>query len=91
MRTRLWTGMWAVAFAALAVFAGTASVLAVAVKASLDGWSRNVAARRADQRLWAMARADARLMSELQVAMTRHDVRDEGMTFVAPTYKKFQV
>lgn len=87
----LWTGMWAVAFAALAAFAGTAKVLAITLKASLDGWSRSVAAKRADQRLWAMARVDARLMSELQVAMTRHDARDEGMTFVAPAYKKFHV
>ncbi len=80
----LWIGMWAVAFAALAAFAGTTRVLAVNLKTSLDSWSRRVAMRRADERLWAMAKTDARVMSDLQAAMLRHDVRDEYLTFVAP-------
>ena len=91
----LWIGLWAVAFATLAVCASTAQAVAANLKASLDGWSRNLAARRADERLWAMAKTDARVMAELQGAMTRgdmrHDPRDQVLTFVAPTYKKFHI
>jgi hypothetical protein len=80
----LWTGMWAVAFATLAAFAGTARLAATHLKSALDSWSRNLAAKRANERLWAMAKTDARVMNDLQVAITRHDARDKGLQFVAP-------
>lgn len=80
----LWVGMWVVAFAALAAFAGTARQAAVRTKISVDNWSRNVAAKRADERLWAMAQTDARLMSDLQAVMTRSNAGDEGLRFVKP-------
>ena len=80
----LWVGMWAVAFVALAAFASTARHAAVNAKNSLDTWSRNIAARRADERLWAMAKNDARLMADLQAVMSRNDARDEGLRFVKP-------
>jgi hypothetical protein len=83
----LWVGMWAVAFATLATFAGTARLLATNLKAALDGWSRNIAVKRADERLWAMAKTDARVMNDLQAAITKHDRRDEGLTFVPPTLR----
>ena len=69
----LWTGLWAVAFTSLAVFANTARHLAARIKAGLDGWSRNVAKARADERLWAIAKADSRVMADLQNAMGRAD------------------
>ncbi len=87
----LWIGMWAVAFATLAICATAARALAVNVMASLDGWSRNLAAKRADERLWAMAKTDARVMNDLQAAISRNDARDEGLTFVAPAYQKLRV
>ncbi len=84
----LWIGLWAVAFATLAVCASTARALAASIKASLDGWSRNLAARRADERLWAMAKTDARVMADLQCAMSRSDAGyesgDECLRFVPP-------
>ncbi len=80
----LWIGMWVVAFATLAAFASTARHMVVKVKTSLDGWSRNIAAKRADERLWAMAQTDARLMADLRAVMTRNDAGDEGLRFVAP-------
>ena len=87
----LWIGLWAAAFATLAVCASTARALAVSLKASLDGWSRNLAAKRADERLWAMAKTDARVMADLQCAISRgevqYDSRDEGLRFVAPAQK----
>ena len=80
----LWIGMWAVAFVALAVFASSARHLAVRTKAGLDSWSRNIAIKRADERLWAMAKTDARLMADLQAVISRGANDDEGLRFVAP-------
>jgi hypothetical protein len=40
--------------------------------AGLDAWSARVAQRRADERLWAIAQTDARLMADLQGAMNRN-------------------
>jgi hypothetical protein len=81
----LWMGLWAAAFATLAAFAGTARSAAVSVKTGLDAWSRSLAAKRADERLWAMAKTDVRVMADLQGAMTRADaLGDEGLRFVAP-------
>jgi hypothetical protein len=67
----MWIGVWAIAFAALALFAGAARNAAVSLKAGLDGWSRSVAEARADQRLWQAAKNDPRVMADLQMAMLR--------------------
>ncbi|MEO7159822.1 MAG: hypothetical protein ABJA84_00250 [Polaromonas sp.] len=73
----MWIALWAVAFAALAFFAGAARQIAVRTKNSLDAWSRNLAEARADQRLWALAKADPRVMSDLQMAIMRSEVKTE--------------
>lgn len=67
----LWTSMWAIAFAALALFANTARRGAVGIKRSLDGWSRRIAEAKADERLWKTARSDSRVMADLQAAASR--------------------
>ena len=67
----MWIAVWAVAFAVLAMFAGTARNAAVSLKAGLDSWSRSVAEARADQRLWQAARNDPRVMADLQMALLR--------------------
>jgi hypothetical protein len=67
----MWIAVWAVAFAVLAMFAGTARNAAVSLKAGLDSWSRGVAEARADQRLWQAARNDPRVMADLQMALLR--------------------
>ena len=69
----IWTGLWAAAFVALAAFASTTRHLAARMKAGLDNWSRSIAQARADERLWAMAQVDARVMADLQNAMARTD------------------
>jgi hypothetical protein len=84
----LWMGLWAAAFIALAVFANTTRYLAARMKAGLDRWSRSVAEARADERLWAMAKTDARLMADLQAVLARNEAGDEGLRFVAPSPKK---
>ena len=80
----LWIGMWAIAFATLAAFANTARQAAAGAKARLDSWSRGIAIRRADERLWAMAKTDPRLMSDLQAVISRNATDGEGLRFVAP-------
>ena len=69
----LWIALWAAAFVSLTAFAGTASQLATRLKVGLDDWSHALAEARADERLWAAAKTDARVMADLQAAASRHD------------------
>ena len=69
-----WVILWAVAFAAIALFAGTALDLSAKAVASLDAWSYRVAQRRADERLWDTAQNDPRVMADLQAAIERSEV-----------------
>ena len=65
--------LWLVSFAALALFGGAARRLASHVVA---GWRNHMAQRaerRGDERLWAVACLDARVMRDLQVAMSRRE------------------
>lgn len=68
-----WVVLWAVVFAGTALFAGTARQLASRAVLVLDGWSRSMAEKRAEARLWDMARSDPRLMSELVHARQRDE------------------
>ncbi|MEZ5645371.1 MAG: hypothetical protein R3E99_09495 [Burkholderiaceae bacterium] len=66
-----WVALWAVIFAAMALFADAARGVARRVVRGLDGWSRTLAEARADARLWDMAQNDPRLMNELVAARQR--------------------
>jgi hypothetical protein len=72
----MWIALWAAAFVSLAVFTGTARNLAARIKVGLDDWSRALASARADERLWATAKSDPRVMADLQAAASRHDDMD---------------
>ncbi|UUZ72402.1 hypothetical protein LP415_00940 [Polaromonas sp. P1(28)-8] len=76
----MWIALWAAAFAALALFAGTARRLATQLKTGLADWSHSLAQARADQRMWAAARNDARVMADLQAAMSRQEAAAEAAT-----------
>src|SRR5665647_694880 len=67
-----WVALWLVGFAALAVFAGAARRFAGAVVTALNAWSERLSNAKSDQRLWAVARTDPRVMSELSAAITRN-------------------
>lgn len=83
-----WIMLWAVAFAALALFAGTARRLAVRTVAVLDAWSQGLAQKRADERMWSMAQTDPRVMADLQAALTRSEsAGDEGAPFYSVPVK----
>ncbi len=66
-----WLALWAVAAVAIGLLRGVTRSLAQNLMTGLDAWSAHVARRRADERIWAMAQSDPRLMSELQVAKDR--------------------
>ncbi|MBI5907769.1 MAG: hypothetical protein Q7S97_02670 [Polaromonas sp.] len=70
----MWIGLWAVAFAALALFAGTARNLAARVLAGLDTWASSIAQGRADMRMWEAARIDPRVMADLRVVISRKEL-----------------
>lgn len=69
----IWMALWIALFALLAFFAGTLRTAGQRVKSSLDDWSRSIAEARADQRLWAIARQDSRVMADLQSALSRSE------------------
>jgi hypothetical protein len=68
-----WLALWAVAAVAIGVLRGVTRAMAQNLMGGLDAWSAHVARRRADERLWAMAQNDSRLMTDLQTAMDRAD------------------
>lgn len=74
----VWIGLWIALFAMLAFFAGNLRNGGLRLRSSLDAWSRSVAEARADQRLWAIARQDARVMADLQCAMLRSEALAEA-------------
>ncbi|CAN5400017.1 hypothetical protein BH10PSE16_BH10PSE16_33640 [soil metagenome] len=80
----MWMVLWLALFAVLAFFAGTARHISTRLVGSLDAWSRRVAEARADQRLWAIAKADPRVMADLQTAMAHHEVLAEANADAAP-------
>jgi hypothetical protein len=67
----MWVALWATAFAALVLFAGTAREGAARLKSGLDQWSHRVARARADERLMQAAVRDPRVMADLRVAIDR--------------------
>ena len=66
-----WVTLWLVGFAALGLLAGPARRMTRGAIGALGGWWRAQAHRRADARLWRIAQQDARVMADLQAAMTR--------------------
>ena len=63
-----WVLLWAV------VFAGTARRMGLRAMAALNRWSVAAAHRRAEARMWEIAKTDPRVMSELVAAQQRADV-----------------
>ncbi len=75
----IWIALWAVAFAALALFAGSARRLAARTVSGLNAWSQGIARARADVRLWEAAKSDPRVMADLQAAIVRQEVAKEAV------------
>ena len=80
----MWMAMWISAFIALALFAAPARNVALRVRDNLDGWSAAMAQRRADERLWAAAQSDPRVMQDLQAVMQRTEASQSVGSGLAP-------
>ena len=68
-----WLVMWAVAFVVLAFFAGTARTLAARATQGWSAYAQRREAARSDARFLAYAQHDARIMNDIQAAVTRHE------------------
>lgn len=68
----LWIALWVAVFAGVALLAGSSA--AKTLKSSLNAWAHRQAMARADARLWRIASTDARVMADLQNALSRADV-----------------
>ncbi len=66
-----WVTLWALVFAALALFAEATRDWSASVIAGFEHWSQARAQRANDERYWAIAQADPRLMADLQAARLR--------------------
>lgn len=71
-----WVVMWAVGFAALALFAAPARRAGAVVRDGLKAWSASRKQAAEDRKLWALALTDARVMADLSRAMSRDALRD---------------
>ena len=74
----MWMALWALAFAGMALYSGTARNLVARGKSSLDNWARDQARARADERLWVIAKSDSRVMADLHCAITRQQSLTEA-------------
>lgn len=66
-----WAGLWALGFVSLVLLGGTVRRFSGRLIETLDAWAAERARRRADARLWAIARTDPRVMADLQAAYAR--------------------
>lgn len=75
-----WIAMWAIVFGLLAAFSDAIRAWPVRWQAHLQARREAAAARAADERTWAAAVADPRLMAELDCALVRaqQQAHDEG-------------
>jgi hypothetical protein len=79
-----WVVLWVVVFGGMALFAGTARLLAARALGGLDGWSRAHARARAEARLWDMARSDPRVMADLVAIRAHTEADDDFSAALAP-------
>jgi len=75
-----WAGLWAMGFVALVLLGGTVRRFSSRLIEALDAWAAARAQRRADERLWAIARTDPRVMADLQAAFARAEDENADTT-----------
>jgi hypothetical protein len=71
-----WIVMWAVAFAALGLFAAPAKRAAVALRAGMKRWAAARKQAAEDEQLWQLALTDARVMADISRAMSADASRE---------------
>lgn len=68
-----WVTLWAIAFAALALMAPTAHRVASSMSVALQAYVIRRTNARIDERYWASAKSDPRIMADLQAAILRSE------------------
>ena len=71
-----WVLMWTIAFAALALLAAPARNAGSVLRTALGVWAERRRAAAEDDKLWELARTDARVMADISRAMSRDAMRD---------------
>ena len=66
-----WVALWTVTFAALALLATPLRQVANTGARWLTGWNKARAERRAEEKMWELARHDPRVMMEIRLASLR--------------------
>lgn len=67
----IWMGVWLVGFAALGLLAAPSRQLALMLSSSVHSRLQRLAQQRADERMWAVACQDSRVMGDLMIASQR--------------------
>lgn len=75
-----WVMLWAITFAVIGLMVGTSRRAAHRLIAAGNAWAARSAARRADARLWEVARSDPRVMADLMTALAREPQTAETLT-----------
>ena len=71
-----WIVMWAVAFAALALFAAPAKRASGSLRTAMKRWAAARKQAAEDEQLWSLALTDARVMADISRAMSADALRD---------------
>jgi hypothetical protein len=71
-----WVILWALGFAALALFAAPARRAGSAIRGAMRAWSAARKQAAEDRKLWDLALTDARVMADLSRAMSAEAARD---------------
>ncbi len=67
-----WIALWLIGFATIAIFAGAARKVAIAIVHSVKAGARRMAEKRADEQMWRLAQTDSRVMADLDALILRH-------------------
>ena len=73
-----WVAMWVVVFTLLAVFSDAIGAWPTALRQRIAAFKQASAQRAEDERTWAVAQSDPRVMAELQNALTRAQQQAEA-------------
>jgi len=68
-----WVALWALGFVALAAFSMPARRWTASANGALKAWSERAAQKHADERLLVIAKADPRVMADLDAALARSE------------------
>lgn len=81
-----WVTLWALVFAALAMFAYATHGWTARLQTGLQQWSERARERAQDQRVWAVAQSDPRFMADIQAARFRAETEAVDLNQSLPSW-----